>query len=75
MNLQQEEKDLVESLRQIQVEIGLDKDIETQNNPVLEKHIDKRIEELFPIENFYFFKIFDDTSGDEESVSKRNEIE
>ena len=30
---------------------------------------------MFPLENFYFFKIFDEKYGDEEFVKKRNEIE
>ena len=29
-----------------------------QMNPVQVKYIEDRIDELFPLENFYFFKIF-----------------
>ena len=44
-------------------------------NPMHEKQIDQRIEDLFPIENFYFYKIFDENHGDKEYVKKRNEKE
>ena len=44
-------------------------------NPIHEKQIEQRIEDLFPIENFYFFKIFDEKHGDKEYVMKRNEQE
>ena len=30
---------------------------------------------MFPIENFYFFKIFNEKHGDKEYVKKRNEKE
>ena len=44
-------------------------------NPIHEQQIDQRIEDLFPIENFYFYKIFDERHGDKEYVKKRNEKE
>ena len=44
-------------------------------NPVHEKQIEQRIEDLFPTENFYFFKIFNEKHGDAEYVRKRNEKE
>ena len=44
-------------------------------NPIHEKQIEQRIEDLFPTENFYFFKIFNEKHGDTEYVRKRNEKE
>ena len=34
-------------------------------NPKHARQIDKRIDDLFPVDNFYFFKIFDENYGDE----------
>ena len=44
-------------------------------DPNEEKLIEQRIEELYPTENFYFYKIYDEKHGDKEYVKKRNEIE
>ena len=44
-------------------------------NPIHEKQIDQRIEDLFPLESFYFYKIFNEKHGDKEYVRKRNEKE
>ena len=44
-------------------------------DPNEEKLIEQRIEDLFPTENFYFYKIYDEKHGDKEYVNKRNEIE
>ena len=41
-------------------------------NPIKVKYIEKRIDELFPFENFYFFKIF---KGQSQEIKERNEIE
>ena len=30
---------------------------------------------MFPIENFYFYKIYDEKHGNKEYVNKRNEVE
>ena len=35
-------------------------------------YIEQRIDELFPLENFYFFKIF---KGESEDIKERNKIE
>ena len=44
-------------------------------DPNEEKLIEQRIEDLFPTENFYFYKIYDEKHGDKEYVNRRNEIE
>ena len=49
--------------------------IKARYNPVEENLIDQRIDDLFPTENFYFYKIYDDKHGDKEYVNKRNEKE
>ena len=41
-------------------------------NPVKANFIEQRIDELFPIENFYFFKIH---KGESEEIKERNKIE
>ena len=41
-------------------------------NPVKVKYIEQRIDELFPLENFFFFKIF---KGESEVIKERNKIE
>ena len=41
-------------------------------NPVKVKKIEDRIDELFPEENFYFFKIFE---GDNQSTIEKNKLE
>ena len=41
-------------------------------NPVKVKFIEQRIEELFPIDNFYFYKIF---KGESVEINERNKIE
>ena len=49
---------LVEDMKTIQQNIGLDNLIEPQENFVRTKFIDERIDVLFPEDNFFFFKIF-----------------
>ena len=44
-------------------------------DPNEEKLIEQRIEDLFPTENFYFYKIYDEKHGNKEYVNRRNEIE
>ena len=44
-------------------------------DPNEEKLIEQRIEDLFPTENFYFYKIYDEKHGDKDYVNRRNEIE
>ena len=41
-------------------------------NPVKAKFIEDRIDEIFPFENFYFFKIY---KGDSQDILERNRIE
>ena len=66
------EKTLVSDLRQIQLEIGLEKPIEPMENYIRAKFIETRIDELLPSKNFFFYKIF---TGDSEEVQRRNAIE
>ena len=63
---------MVEDLKKIQSDIGLDKEIEPQKNYVREKFIDQRIEELLTEDNFFFFKIF---QNHEKDYKLKNEIE
>ena len=41
-------------------------------NPIKVKYIEQRIDELFPLENFFFFKIL---KGESEEIKERNKIE
>ena len=66
---------MVNILKTIQIEEGLDKVIKPRMDPNEEKLIEQRIEDLFPTENFYFYKIYDEKHGDKEYVRKRNELE
>ena len=59
---------MVKILKAIQIEEGLDKVIKPRMDPNEEKLIEQRIEELFPTENFYFYKIFDDKHGEKDYV-------
>ena len=43
-----------------------------QMNPVRVNFIEKRIDELFPLKNFYFFKIF---KGESQEILERNKFE
>jgi len=63
---------LVEDLKKIQTDIGLDKDIKPQHNYVREKFIEQRIEELLTKDNFFFFKIF---QSHETDYKLKNKIE
>ena len=56
----------------MQEEIGLDKSIAPQRNPIRLKFLEKRINELLPMENFFFFKIF---LGESKETLRRNTIE
>ena len=50
----------------------MDEPIEQQQNEIRAKQFDQRIDELLPIENFYFFKIFPEDS----TINiQRNEVE
>ena len=66
------EKTLLSDLKQIQLKIGIDKPIEPQRNYIRAKFIEDRIDELLPIGNFFFHKIF---KGNSEEVKRRNVIE
>ena len=59
-------------MKQIQLDLGIKQPLKAQKNPVKAKFIEDRIDELFPIENFYFFKIF---KGDSQEIQERNKIE
>ena len=48
----------------MQLEIGLEKQIEPQENYVRAKFIEERIDQLLVEENFFFFKIFEETEAD-----------
>ena len=41
-------------------------------NPIKVKYIEQRIDELFPLQNFFFFKIL---KGESEEIKERNKIE
>ena len=58
LNLSNDKKELIEALREIQLKTGISEPISPQNNPNLAAFISKRIEDLFPETNFYFFKMF-----------------
>ena len=55
----------------IQKEVGEDKQLEPQQNTVRAKQIERRVEELLPKENFYFFKLFGEL-GEDNEVSEQN---
>ena len=71
-SLSEDEIALLSALKKIQLDIGIDQEIPAQMNPVKANYIEKRIDELFPFENFYFFKIF---KGESEEIKERNKIE
>ena len=48
----------------MQLEIGLEKQMEPQENFVRAKFIEERIDQLLVEENFFFFKIFKDSEAD-----------
>ena len=48
----------------MQLEIGLEKQMEPQENFVRAKFIEERIDQLLVEENFFFFKIFEETEAD-----------
>ena len=58
LNLCKDKKELIEALREIQLKTGISEPLHPQNNPILAAFISKRIEDLFPETNFYFFKMF-----------------
>ena len=66
------EKTLLFDLKQIQLKIGTDKSIEPQRNYIRAKFLEDRIDELLPIKNFFFHKIF---KGNSEETKRRNAIE
>ena len=68
LNLSKDNKELIEALREIQLKTGISEPMSPQNNPKLAAFISKRIEDLFPETNFYFFKMF-------KSDAQRNEEE
>ena len=65
---------LLSDLKQIQLDLGIDKSIEPQKNYIRAKFIEDRIDALLPISNFFFHKIF---KGDSEDIDIRtkNKIE
>ena len=65
----------MELLVHIYQSINFLQNLEISEEVIHEKQIDLRIEDLFPVENFYFYKIFDEKNGDKEYVAKRNQIE
>ena len=66
------QKTLLEDLKQIQIDIGIDKVIEPQDNYIRGRFIEARIEELLPEDNFFLFKIF---SGNSQETQLRNQVE
>ena len=66
------QKTLLEDLKQIQIDIGIDQVIEPQDNYIRGRFIEARIEELLPDENFFLFKIF---SGNSQETKLRNQVE
>ena len=57
IELTEHEKALIEDLKQIQLQVGINGTIEPQRNSIRAKFIEERIEDLLPNENFFFFRI------------------
>ena len=66
------EKILLSDLRIIQMQIGPNEPMTPRQNTIRVEFLEKRINELLPSENFFFFKIF---VGDSEQARRRNAIE
>ena len=70
--LNEHQKTLLNDLKQMQLVLGVEKEMKPQLNCVRSKFIEERIDALLPAENFYFYKIFE---GDSEEVQRKNLIE
>ena len=68
--LSSEDKELVIQLKQIQMKIGVQSPLEPMRDPIKEKQIERRIDELFPAGNFYFYKQFKGNSAVEIEKNK-----
>ena len=73
-NLSGDKKELLEMLKEIQQKEGLDKPLQLQDNPQMNKLIETRVDLLFPEENFYFFKLLKNANSEIQMVEERNQL-
>ena len=72
--LKKDKQELVDMLKEIQKKVETGKLIKPQPNPQMEKLIETRIDQLFPKNNFYFYKIWKRGDQDPRMNTERDQL-